>query len=240
MKNEPSPSYKVAIHNLEADLTHTYRFAWRTSIKLVRIFPVFVTLAAFGFVFLTPAQFRAVELAVSLIAGLHAAIIFAPEDEPALEVILGAPRPLAWLLAERLILLLALHLPVGIFGTLLVAAMNDISFGVALLRWLPPTLFMVGFGVYTALLGRHSNSAALLIVMLFFGAAVGGDVILFHFPDVYPIHPYLMGERPDPLALGGRIAEMYWINRIVVTLIGMVLLGRTFWSIRSEERLLGI
>lgn len=221
-------------------MTASYSFAWRTSFRFVRWFPPLISLGVMVFFLISPFPFRAVEIAVPLIAGLHAAFLFAPDDEPALELLLAAPRPLWRLLAERVLLLLALHLPVGVAGTLIVMLMEDISLTAALLRWLPPLVLLIGFGVYGGLLWRRSNTAALMIVMLVFATLIGGDALISRYNDLYPLHPYFLGALPDPLAFGARITDTYTINRLVVTLIGLALLARCGWIVRQDERLLGI
>ena len=51
---------------------------------------------------LAEGTFASFEVIVPLIAGLHAALLFAPDDEPALELLLAAPRPPVYLIYERL------------------------------------------------------------------------------------------------------------------------------------------
>ena len=55
------------------------------------------------------ATFGSFEVVIPLIVGLHAALLFAPDDEPALELLLAAPRPPVYLIYERLAALIGLQ-----------------------------------------------------------------------------------------------------------------------------------
>jgi hypothetical protein len=46
---------------------------------------------------------RIIEVVILLAFGLHAAFVFAPENEPAIELLLSYPKPLTRLLKERLL-----------------------------------------------------------------------------------------------------------------------------------------
>ena len=67
------------------------------------------SLIALANVELAEATFASFEVVIPLIAGLHAALLFAPDDEPALELLLAAPRPPVYLIYERLAALIGLQ-----------------------------------------------------------------------------------------------------------------------------------
>lgn len=212
-------------------MTIPYTFAWRTSFKLARWFPMLGSAILFAFWMITPDWQRAVELSIPLMAGLHAAFIFAPEDEPALELVCAAPRPLRWLLIERLAWVLLLHGAVGLVATFITAGNAAINPLHLLIRWLPPFLFTVGFGVYAALTARRSNISALMVIGITLALMLGGDGFAMRFPVSYPLNPYPL-FIPD--------MTLFALNRVVVTLIGAGLLARALLITSHNERMVGI
>jgi hypothetical protein len=91
--------------------------AWRISLKLIGRRAAIVmaaTLGLFLLLNLLPDAFwqvgmlrpaRLAETIVPLVIGLQVAFLFSPEDEPGLEVLATAARPLAWIPLERVLLL---------------------------------------------------------------------------------------------------------------------------------------
>ena len=90
-----------------------------------------------------------IQAIVPLVIALQMAAIFAPDDEPALEIQLAAPRPLSWLIVERLVMVLIVYGVVAgalSIGVLLFQDTNS-NFFMAIVRWLPSALFLGGFGL---------------------------------------------------------------------------------------------
>lgn len=207
-----------------------FSFAWGTSLRLVRWFPVLASIGVTFFFLISPDRARAIEIAIPLIIGLHAAFAFAPEDESALELLCAAPRPLSYLLFERIIWLILLHGTVALTATIILADLLPANALALIVRWLPPSALMLAFGVYAALMGRRSNVSALLVVGISLALLIGADSLVARYPILTPIHPYLITN--DPAA--------YALNRVVVSALALILFARTLWIVRHDERLLGI
>ena len=78
-------------------------WSWRISLRLSGWWPVAASAVLVGLAVVFPGRdatplsaARCVETIVPLLAGVQAAFLFSPEDEPGLEVTLACRRPLAW------------------------------------------------------------------------------------------------------------------------------------------------
>ncbi|MEZ4646462.1 MAG: hypothetical protein R3E31_27700 [Chloroflexota bacterium] len=102
--------------------------AWRVSLRRVGWWPMAVCAVVMvsGLVLCETvwqdndsfSTLRVLELVLPIFAGMHAAFLFSPDDEPPLELLVSAPRSPAWLLLERLLVFVALYLAIGVIGTL--------------------------------------------------------------------------------------------------------------------------
>lgn len=224
------------------------RLAWKMSLRLVGWYGLAAALLGFAVFYLSTTELmpeadspQAVGAIIPLVAGIHAAFVFSPEDEPPLEVLASCPRSLSWLLAERIAVLLALYAGVGLL-TMFLAMMDrgDRDLPIALARWLPPTLFFVGLSTYTTLSFRVPALSAAVIALLWFafgfmGAALlPGAIFLWPLsllqPFLWPLHVYL---QPGLLPL-----DDYWLNRLFIAASGFALLWLTLRRMRDEEKLL--
>jgi hypothetical protein len=211
-------------------LSLKFTCAWGTSLRLVRWLPILASIGVTCFFVISPERARAIEIAIPLMIGLHAAFAFAPEDESALELLCAAPRPLAYLLIERVGWLIVLHGAVALIATAILADLLPANALTLIARWLPPSALMLAFGVYAALIGRRSNVSALLVIGVTLALLIGADSLVARYPILTPIHPYLITN--DPAA--------YALNRVVVSALALILFARTLWIVRHDERLLGI
>lgn len=178
---------------------------------------------------------RVVEFVVPLFAGLQAAYAFSAEDERPLELILAAPRPIRWLLLERVGILLALYLAIGLAGMALLLALNpDLTLTDRLVRWLPPLIWFTGLGFYLTLLSRQGAFGA-LVVWLIWGASLAGSGGL---PQqlwwAATLLPYLQPELPAVSP------QLYTLNRLTVVAGGLLLLVLALRLLGNEARLLDI
>ena len=171
---------------------------------------------------------RVVEIVVPLAAGIQAAFLLSPEDEPCLELLLACPRPAHWALLERMLVMAALTgsiaLPVNLIqpeGVVL-----------ALVRWVSPTAWFSGIAVFTTLLTRQGTFGTLLATLLWGGTLFGGDALLTRWPHLWPLHAYL---QP-----GGARPAVYALNRGVLILAGLLLTVSAAHLASDEERMLGI
>jgi hypothetical protein len=210
-------------------------FAWRISLRFVHLWAGLITLALIGLLMLTNVRPQAVEIVLPLLIGIHAAFVFAPEDEPALELLAAAPRPLTWLLGERLALVAGVQLAAALIGMimiLLAVTPGADALPYLLLGWFAPTVAMMGFSVYASLTMRRFSHGILAAIMLYGGMLLGGDALIARFPFLLPLHLFL---RP-----GFATPEAYLLNRALLIAIGLALLARAFMFVRHEDKVLGL
>ena len=171
---------------------------------------------------------RMIETIVPLLAGVHAAFLFSPEDEPGLEVTLACRRPLAWTILERLAWLLALQGGVALIGSVLIVGTTGETLFIAVSRWITPLVFFVGLGMCLTLMTRQAVISVGLITVLWCGLMLASEVLVKQWPFLWPIGLYL---QPDEAS--------YWLNRLFLSLCGLELihLAATYF-IRDDERVL--
>ena len=171
---------------------------------------------------------RLVEVIVPLAAGIQAAFLFSPEDEPGLEVLLACPRPARWVLWERMLIMAALMGIVSLPGSLIQAE----SAALAVARWVTPTAWFCGVAVFATLLTRQGVLGALLATLLWGGTLFGGDALLARWPYLWPLHAYLQPSSVSP--------ARYALNRGILILAGLVLTALAAYLTGNTERMLGI
>jgi hypothetical protein len=222
-----------------------FKFAWRVSLRLVGVLAVGASLFGVSLgLLLTTADaqgsyglpgftVRVVEMIVVLVIALQAAFAFAPDDEPSLELLVVAPRPLYFVLIERLTLILLMHgavaLAAGVVGVLWLKGDNLL---LATARWLPPSLMLMGVAVRATLVTRRGSFGMLVVIMLWVLGVVGANVLLYMYPDTWFIQPFL---QPTDVT-----TVRYAVNRIVVSVVGLGLIGLSAWLVNDDERVLNI
>jgi len=183
----------------------------------------------------------AVEAIMPLVAGVSAAFALSPDDEPALEVTAAGPRPLGWLLGERLLATGLAHaaltvtlMLVSLFGE---GERNPVE---AILRWLPAMLLFMGLGAYITLRSRQPAMGAALVGLLWFGFAFMGVSLLPGVPALRPLNliqpifwAFYAYLQPQMM-----LHEDYLLNRWMVTLMGLLLMNAAIGRLRDEETLL--
>ncbi len=229
--------------------------AWRQSARFISWLPVAICAAAIaagllinhfdprfqsGFAALN--TFRVVSTVLALAAGVMAAYLFSPEDEPALEVLLAAPRPLAWLVLERLAAMALVLGGVGLAGTCATLALTPIEdVALFIVQWAVPMVFFAGVGVFTTIASRQIVFGIALTLVVWFGMVFAGDAmrpgVTLDMPILREIQPYLWPFYPF-LAPGAALPGDYALNRIVVTLVGLALVAYAVRKLRDEERVL--
>ncbi|MCA9977705.1 MAG: hypothetical protein KC413_18225, partial [Anaerolineales bacterium] len=217
--------------------------AWRVSLRRVGWWPMAVCAVVMvsGLVLCETvwqdndsfSTLRVLELVLPIFAGMHAAFLFSPDDEPPLELLVSAPRSPAWLLLERLLVFVALYLAIGVIGTLGQAWLTETAVFPLLARWLPPLLWLTGVAVYLTLLTRQGLLSTLLIMLIWGGFVLGGQIIIYGCSPLLPLHIFLQPDAPLVTA------DMYVYNRVFTLLIGGLLLMMTINMSRDEPRLLG-
>ncbi|MBK8020531.1 MAG: hypothetical protein IPK19_03645 [Chloroflexi bacterium] len=215
-------------------------FAWKMSARSTVLLMAFVSAALiFALILmdlsdlvLAEASFNGIEIVLPLLAGMSAALIFAPDDEPILELMMSSPRPLSWVLYERLTVLGLLQLGIGLAGSLIVASQpSGEPYGQHVIRWLAPTVAMIGICLWASVWGRRNSYGVLMAVVICAGMAIANDVLLARFPDLWTVIFYV---QPRDLP-----ADQYLLNRLILIAIGVVLTALVFVRLRDSEKLLG-
>lgn len=172
---------------------------------------------------------------VPVFAGWQAAYAFSPDDERPLELFLVAPRPILWLLLERVGLLLVVYLALGAVGAWLTLATHaDTTLGELWLRWLPPLVWFIGLGLYLALLTRQGTFGALVVLVVWGVSLVGSGGLPNKLRWIAPLLPYL---QPGAVNVS---PELYTWNRVILVVGGLLLVGLAIRLSRNEAHLLGI
>ena len=222
-------------------LTVHWKFAWKFSLRATGGLLVFiggVLLIARLLISLSNMQFAAdsfnsFEVIVPLIAGLHAALLFAPDDEPALEVLIAAPRPPVYLIYERLAVLIGLQGGLALVLSALTAIlMPGVGLFVIIVHWLPPTVAMIGLCLLATLYARRAAFGVLTAIALCVAMAFGNKAILPLFPSLWFMIFYVQPRDVTP--------SQYLINRVFLLSVGGVALALVLIRMRDEEALLGV
>ena len=217
-----------------------WSLAWRFSFRSSGILLAFVCgallfsrlLIALASMELAASTFSSFEVVIPMIAGLHAALLFAPDDEPALELLLAAPRPPAYLIYERLAALIGLQGGLALaLSALTVITIPGANLVDIVMRWLPPSVCIVGLCMAATLSSRRSNFGVLTAIGICVAMAFGKEVILPVFPHLWFMIFYL-----DPFTV---TAEQYFFNRLFLLVVGISMVGLVITRMRDEETLLG-
>lgn len=221
--------------------TRQWQFAWKFSFRATGWLLAFIGVAALIARLLiavarwdaAQAAFGSFMLIIPLIAGLHASLLFAPDDEPALELLLSAPRPTLYLIYERLAALGILQGGLALALTTVTAlTSSEVNALDMIVVWLPPAVCMIGLCLLATLYARKMSFGMLMAIGISVAMAVGRDVILPMFPNLWFIMFYL-----DPR---GVTPEQYAFNRLLMIAVGIAAFALVLYRMRDEERLLGI
>jgi hypothetical protein len=180
--------------------------AWRVSAKLMGWLPPLGALLLAGALAafapqVSPIdlpQFDPVRAAATLlpvIAGCHFAFAFSPADEAALEGLLAAPRPLAWVLCERAALLALPYALIAVAANALALVRFPEVSPAFFFRWLPPFLFFAAVAVMVTVTSRQAALGMTLTIVLWTGLAFMGAGLLARWPHLWFVHIYLQPEQ---------------------------------------------
>ncbi len=248
----------TAIIGLQTLTKSRPQLIWRSNLNMIYIPAVFTGLAIIIALYNadttstnTLAQLpiedanKVIETIIPLALGIHAAMIFSPPDEPAIEIQLAAQRPIGWILAERYALILATQCLIGICAVGLQRMLFvDVDNGLILFaRWLPPAIFLSGIGMFFTIKSRNLTFGVLMTAVLWFITVFFTDFFLPGVMLSYPlnyVHPYLWITHPYLQPEHLPVMD-YWLNRSCVIAIGVMFISLTIHSLRdSEAVLLGI
>lgn len=223
--------------------------AWRLSARLIGWLTLLVS--AGGIVVLSSQEAsvsipmagaaRAVEVVVPIVLAVHAALIFSPDDEPGLEVLLACSRPTPWLLLERIAVLFLGQSAVALAGIVLCRLLDPaLDVPMTIVRWLPPAILLSGIGVYLTLRSRVAAFGATITGATWFVFVLFGSALLPGAPTFWPmtlLQPFIWAFNPF-LQPGDVPSGDYWLNRLIVTALGVGLLMLAAHRMGDEEQLL--
>lgn len=224
-------------------LNSKWTFAWRMSFRAIGwAFPL-ASVAALGLTMLFPdLRSRSIEIVIPLVAALQAAFVFAPDDEPALELMLAAPRPTAWIVYERLAALLLAQVSIGMVWSLLLARMPGMpTFDALVVSWLPPTLALVGLACAVTFMMRRSSFGVLTGIFVYAALLFAGDSAVAQWNFTWIVHLFMQREFTGLLAWQWGLSAdvLYAANRVFAVLIGAAAVAWVVVSLRNEEKVLG-
>lgn len=228
---------------------HRQQATPRYSLRLIGAWPMSASLALVATIillgnptsrFTNPA--KAVMVIIPFAVGLQAAFAFAADDEPYLEGNLTLPRPLAWLLLERLGLILIGQGVVAIIGLAIgVIFVSQSRHLDLMLGWLPSMILLGGLASYITQHWRVAAFSTVIIalvwfLMLQFGQQFSPSApplarpLNYLQPFLWMVNPYLEIHHVTPAD--------YWLNRLIVLLLGGYFTIRAAQSLGNSEALL--
>jgi hypothetical protein len=217
-----------------------WKLAWRWGFRSVGwIMPIITVGIIFGAILYSLGgftiaflRFNALEVVLPLMVGVQAALLFAPDDEPPLELMLAKPRPFYWVLLERATSLALIYGVIGALASLLVLTLpNTESVTQTFVRWLPPTICAAGLGMWMSGMARKASSGVFSVIMLCGAMAVGQSVLLPRYDFMAWVMFYVQPWDVTP--------ERYAANRLIVMTAGVIAFLLTINLMRDSERLLG-
>lgn len=220
-------------------MNERYVPAWRASLRLIGWLPtILCALVALLLGLLNATVWggglspvpgiHVVEIIVPLAAGIQAAFLLSPEDEPCLELLLASPRPVRLTLLDRVLVMGILIGSIALPGSLI----QPEAISIALLRWVTPTVWFCSVALFTTLLTRQGTFGALLAILLWGGTLFGGGALVARWPYLWPLHAYLQPGDATPTT--------YALNRGILLLAGLILAGFAAHLASDEERMLGV
>jgi hypothetical protein len=184
---------------------------------------------------------RSVESLIPLVLGIQAAFLLSPDDEPGMEVLLACPRPISWTLLERLAVLFLSQTVLAVLGVIVsMSITGDRDLLVTFARWVPAALFFSGLSAYTTLASRQPAFSVAVTAILWFMFGFMGMTLLPGQPMFWPlslIQPFMWAVHPY-LQPGFLSMSDWWLNRALVTAIGIGFIMLAVRQLRDEERVL--
>ncbi len=226
---------------IHTQMLRRYRLATRASLRLTP--RVIVPLAGLGLCALllidlehplTFSREHAAALALSLAAGISGALAFTTDDALPLELLFSAPRPAPWLVLERLLILTAPLLVMGLTfsAALVVSGETSQNLAESVAGWLTPLLLLMGIGVSITLATGQTTLGVVSTALLWFLTAYMGDYITLLYPQLWPLHPFL---KP----MFSTNESVFWLNRLLLSMVGLSLILSAAQRLQTPWRLLG-
>jgi pimeloyl-ACP methyl ester carboxylesterase len=227
------------------------RIAWHATLVRIGWWPLVASVVIAGGLYVfagtmswKPSPILLIAIATSLMTAIQVALALSPTDESALEIMLSLPQPYNHIKWGQLTLIFLQEGILAVAATMVLAAIEHLAPGAALLNWLAPMLFLSGLAALITVRTHQAQLAALMVIMGVFGIAIAGDKLLpveamgqpwsmpvgAIQPFIWILHPYL---QPDSLTIGDYLA-----NRAVVSGLGALMLLWALALMSRTERIL--
>jgi len=186
----------------------------------------------------TRISITAMELLVPLLVGILAAGLLA--DDPALELLLTAPRPTRYILAERLIIVLTL----GAFSCLALQLLTN-RWGIFVpyegidqaFIWLSPLFFYAGASSSASLIRGHMLDGVIVCLIASVVGLLSGPIIAASCQGS-PLFAGCWLAVFNPLMTSSTPYDPFWpVNRVLWFVIGVLLVGASLLLAGQGERL---
>ena len=186
----------------------------------------------------TRVSITAMELLVPLLVGILAAGLLA--DDPALELLLTAPRPTRYILADRLIIVLTF----GAFSCLGLQLLTN-SWGIFVPHdgidqafiWISPLLFYAGASSSAALIRGRMLDGVIVCLIVSVVALLSGPILAASCQG----SPLIAGcwlAVLNPLMTSSTPYDPFWpVNRVLWFILGVLLVGASLLLAGQGERL---
>jgi ABC-type transport system involved in multi-copper enzyme maturation permease subunit len=231
-------------------LRQRYSVPWRATVRLAGwVIPLITTLLVIVFVLGNEkdAQFGRtitvsfIHLIIPVAAAVHTALIFSPEDEP-LEMLLALPRPITWLVFERLLIIVLIYAGIGVMGMGLMSAQGKlVNAGALLAAWVPPLLFLASFSLYLTVRTRVMLMGLIGALLVWFIFMLFNPFLMPGMPQPFPmnyVQPFLWTVNIFAQPYVFPEAEYYPLNRLTLLGLSVFWLWRTVAQLNDSETLL--
>ncbi|MGJ3239553.1 MAG: hypothetical protein ACFE0Q_12665 [Anaerolineae bacterium] len=228
---------------------HPGWITWRATFKRIGWILPLITLALIGSLIVFPrllgseiSHDYAVQTVIPVMMAIQMAGIFAPDDEPALEIQMAAERPLLWLIVERIFITMLIYSLVAGLGFIALYLAHGVFDWRLLLIWIPPALFLSGLTLRITMSLRLPQFGMLMgMVLWVMFALFGNDFIAaaegYPFPlDVIQSHLWAVHIHANLDTFD--VISDFWLNRALLLVAGVSLLMYAANVVRDEEKLL--
>lgn len=171
---------------------------------------------------------------IPLAGAVGGGLLFAPDEESALELLLSKPRAPRWLLLERAGVLLLTLTGIGLLASGLLVAITPLPSGLTFLQlaagWWIPTIALSSVAMACTFFVRRVSGGVLVGLLLFGGMALGGGMLVERYPFLWPFHLFAQAWSMEE--------SRFWITRAVWLAIALWALSLAIRAIGNEEQLI--
>jgi hypothetical protein len=156
-------------------------------------------------------------LAAPLVAAAGIALLYGPENDPAVEMEYATPISPALILLARLVLVYSYNLALALTTSVLLwLLLGDVALWPLILSWLVPMLFLSALALALSVI--WNSQAAIIAAFIAWG---------FH----------IFGEAHSPFLAASDLSSALWSNQTVLILLALACLALAFLRVfRQEQR----